>query len=204
MWWFDATELQASAYPEARVQRGAKEYARLLGGFVVDLSQGRETQQTEGLVDVVVIHPEWHCTVWVEVKQPEIRAPGVRPGTTRIIQQRGKWRWQQEEFHRVLQAAQARVVTIDHPEELCAYLAWCGYPVDPNLYRRPFDPAAQERFRDPKAYQRWVAEKLRQRENRRTRKLGPRLQSPLALASRLPSPPSSEATANAPTSPSTP
>lgn len=171
MWWYDAHELQASAYPESTVQRKVREYLSdgMHFDLVVDFSQGRETQQTEGIPDLYAVHIDWELDIWIEVKQPEIREPGVRAGTTRIVQSRGKWRWKQEEYHRILRAANKHVVTVDHPEEVAAYVAWLGYPVDPNLYREPFDQTKQERFRDPKAYDHWVAERLRAQRNRRQR-----------------------------------
>jgi uncharacterized protein YaeQ len=169
MWWFNAHELQASAYPESTVQKRVKEYLQqgMRFDLVVDFSQGRETQQTPGIPDLFAVHIDWDLDLWIEVKQPEIRAAGVRGNTTKIVQHRGKWRWKQEEYHRILQAANKHVVTVDHPEEVAAYVAYLGYPVDPNLYRTAFDPAAQERFRDPKAYARWIAEELRTQTKRR-------------------------------------
>jgi hypothetical protein len=166
--------------PETQVQAETKRALELVGFTSVDLSQGRETQQTEGIPDLFVAHPTWVVAAWIEIKVPQLTVPGVRPGTTRILQRQGKWRWQQETLHAVFRAAGQHVITVDHAGEALAYFASLGYPVPREMYRTPYDPAAQERFRDPHAEAAWLrAEVRKQSSPRRTqgshRKRGPRL-----------------------------
>lgn len=142
-----------AAQDERVIQRHAREALTLLGFHVCDMSQGRETQQTPGIPDLYLIHPEWRCIGWCEIKVPQLLQEGVARAYT-IRQRQGQWRYEQErwqQLHRALAQPAIHSYTVDSADLAVAYWAWAGYPVPRDMYRQSYHPEMDVRFHNPRA-----------------------------------------------------
>jgi len=143
----------AAAQAESVIQLHAREALTLLGFYVVDMSQGRETRQTPGISDLYLLHPAWRCVGWCEIKTPLLLREGVARAYT-IRQRQGQWRYEQEwwqQIHRALEQPAIHAYTVDSADLAVAYWAWAGYPVPRDMYRQPYQPEMDVRFHNPRA-----------------------------------------------------
>lgn len=97
---------------EKRLQGQLKKNLERLGFFVSDFSQSRATQQTEGIPDLLAMHPRWELTAWIEVKTGE-----------------GELREVQRNWHERARAAGENVIVVRSTQELVKKLGKLGAPL---------------------------------------------------------------------------
>jgi hypothetical protein len=85
---------------------------RMLGAFVVKMSQPRRTMVTEGTPDLLILWGRYQVSLWVEVKRPG--------GTLRAMQ--AVW-------HREAKAAGQHVVIASSTSDVIAALRELGVPI---------------------------------------------------------------------------
>lgn len=99
--------------PEAKTQKRIVDALETLGCHVSKFDQGRRTRQTPGIPDLLVMHPDWGISCWVEVKRPD----------------GGRLRGSQKAWHAIARQSGQRVIVARGVDEVVEALESHGAPI---------------------------------------------------------------------------
>lgn len=99
--------------PEAATQKRIVDALETLGCHVSRFDQGRRTRQTPGIPDLLVMHPDWEISLWIEVKRPD----------------GGRLRGSQKAWHSIARNSGQQVVVARGVDEAVDALEEAGAPI---------------------------------------------------------------------------